>query len=267
MKLLAVAVAGRGLVDPGAPVFDAGDEALLRGSAAFETLPVYAGRPFLLERHLDRLEASARALALGPLDRAEAAKLVAQVAGEAPSSAVRVFLTEHTLVATAAALPEDLEERRARGLSLRAVEIGVPPALLAGAKATNYAVAMAARREAERQGDDDAILTGGGLVYDSPTANIWWLTGGVLSTPAPGPGVLTGVTASVVREVVPGLGLELREGAFPVAGLAAAEEAFTTSSIVEVMPIVAVDGAPLGGGRPGKLAARLQAELRLRSGR
>jgi branched-subunit amino acid aminotransferase/4-amino-4-deoxychorismate lyase len=104
-------------------------------------------------------------------------------------------------------------------------------------------------------------------VYDAPTANVWWLSGSVLSTPAPGPGVLTGVTASVVREVVPGLGLELREGAFPVSGLAAAEEAFTTSSIVEVMPIVAVDGASVGDGRPGRLAARLQAELRLRSGR
>jgi len=267
MKLLAVAVAGRGLVDPDGPVFDAGDEALLRGSAAFETLPVYGGRPFLLDRHLDRLEASARSLALAPLDRAEAAELVAQVAASAPSCAVRVFLTDHTLVATAAALPGDVEQRRAQGLKLRVVEIGVPPPLLAGAKATNYAVAMAARREAERCGDDDAILTGGGLVYDSPTANVWWLDGNLLSTPAPGPGVLTGVTASVVRELVPGLGLELREGAFPVSGLAAAEEAFTTSSIVEVMPIVAIDGFPVGDGRPGGLAARLQAELRLRSGR
>src|SRR5581483_2751696 len=158
-----------------APVFDAGDEALLRGSAAFETLPVYGGRPFLLERHLDRFEASARALALAPLDRAEAARLVALVADEAPYCAVRLFLTEHTLLATAAPLPADVEERRARGLRLRAVEIGAPPPLLAGAKVTSYAVAMAARREAERHGDDDAILTGGGIVYDAPTANVWWL--------------------------------------------------------------------------------------------
>ena len=49
MSLLAVAVEGRGLVDPAEPVFRADDEALLRGSAAFETLPVYGGRPFELE--------------------------------------------------------------------------------------------------------------------------------------------------------------------------------------------------------------------------
>ena len=48
MKLLAVAVAGRGVVDPDEPVFSAGDEALLRGRAAFETTRVYGGRPFRL---------------------------------------------------------------------------------------------------------------------------------------------------------------------------------------------------------------------------
>ena len=58
MRLLAVAVDGRGLVDPAEPVFRADDEALLRGSAAFETLPVYDSEPFELGRHLDRLRGS-----------------------------------------------------------------------------------------------------------------------------------------------------------------------------------------------------------------
>ena len=58
MSLLAVAVAGRGLVDPGEPVYGAGDEALLRGGAAFETMRVYNGRPFLLDRHLERFRHS-----------------------------------------------------------------------------------------------------------------------------------------------------------------------------------------------------------------
>ena len=54
MTLLVVGVAGRGLVDPGAPVFQPDDEALLRGGAAFETLRVYDGKPFLLAEHLTR---------------------------------------------------------------------------------------------------------------------------------------------------------------------------------------------------------------------
>ena len=61
VTLLAVAVNGRGVVDPEEPVLRADDEALLRGRAAFETIRVYAGAPFKLAEHLDRLAASADA--------------------------------------------------------------------------------------------------------------------------------------------------------------------------------------------------------------
>ena len=55
------------------------------------------------------------------------------------------------------------------------------------------------------------------------------------------------------------------EGVFPLTDLAEADEAFTTSSIREVMPVVALDGKRVGDGVPGPAAARLQAALRLRS--
>src|SRR5476651_111967 len=78
MTLLAAAVLGRGLVDPEAPLFAADDEALLRGSAAFETLPVYGGRPFRLGPHVERLRFSASRLGLPPVEGAEElARLVA----------------------------------------------------------------------------------------------------------------------------------------------------------------------------------------------
>ena len=59
MTLVALAVLGRGVVAPDEPVLHADDEALLRGRAAFETLRVYAGRPFRLDDHLARLAGSA----------------------------------------------------------------------------------------------------------------------------------------------------------------------------------------------------------------
>ena len=65
----AAAVAGRGLVDPAAPLVAADDEGFARGRAAFETLRVYGGRPFRLAEHLDRLVASARMLDLPEPDR------------------------------------------------------------------------------------------------------------------------------------------------------------------------------------------------------
>jgi 4-amino-4-deoxychorismate lyase len=259
VTLLAVAVAGRGLVDPAEPVLRADDEAVLRGAAAFETIRVYGGRPFLLAEHLARLRFSAEALALPAPDGIE--ELVALVVGSAPADHVlRLYRTSRALLVTAAALPDGLEEARARGVSLRTFEVGAPPPLLGGAKTTSYGVSFAARREAEQAGADDALLVGEGLVLEAATANVWWRRGDELFTPATRPGVLPGVTRGFVRSLGP-----VHEGAFPLADLLAADEAFTTSSIREVMPVVAVDGAPVGDGRPGPAAARLQAALRLRS--
>jgi len=66
--LLAVAVSGRGLVEPGEPVLAADDEGFTRGRAAFETMRVYGGRPFRFEQHLARLAASAEHIGLDPPD-------------------------------------------------------------------------------------------------------------------------------------------------------------------------------------------------------
>jgi 4-amino-4-deoxychorismate lyase len=259
MTLLAVAVAGRGLVDPSQPVLRADDEALLRGGAAFETVRVYGGRPFLLAEHLERLRFSAAALALAPPDGIE--QLVELVAAAAPPDHVlRLYRTSVELFATASPLPEGLDEVRRAGIALRSFEVGAPPPLLGGAKTTSYGVSFAARREAERNGADDALLVGEGFVLEAATANIWWRRGGELCTPASRPGVLPGVTRGLVCALEP-----VREGMFPLTDLLTADEAFTTSSIREVMPVVAVDGRPVGDGKPGPAAARLQAALRLRS--
>jgi branched-subunit amino acid aminotransferase/4-amino-4-deoxychorismate lyase len=259
MTLLAVAIAGRGLVDPAEPVFRADDDALLRGGAAFETIRVYSGRPFLLADHLTRFRFSAAALALRAPDGVE--ELVGLVLGAAPPNHVlRLYRTSQTVVATAAPLPDGLDELRAHGVSLKTFDVGPPTALLAGAKTTSYDVSFAARREAENAGADDALLIGAGRVLEGATANVWWRCGEVLFTPAVRPGVLPGVTRAFVLSAEPA-----REGEFDIAELIGADEAFLTSSIREVMPVVAVDGAPIGNGRPGPAAARLQDALRLRS--
>ena len=263
MTLVAAAVLGRGLVDPEAPFFAADDEALLRGSAAFETLPVYGGRPFRPEPHIERLRFSAEKLGLPSVDGA--AELVRLVAGAVPDCVLRLYRTEHDLVATAAAFPGDLEQLRQRGLAVQTVELGSPSEVLAGVKSTSYAFAFAARRAAAAAGADDVVFTGNGRVLEAATANVWWRVGEVLFTPATGAGVLPGVTREAVRELAGDLAYAVEEGAYPLADLLAAEEAFETSSIREVVPVVSVDGAIVGDGRAGPAATRLQASLRLLS--
>ena len=72
--------------------------------------------------------------------------------------------------------------------------------------------------------------------------------------------MLAGVTRGILQELE-----AADEGVYLLGDLLAADEVFVTSSIREVMPVVSVDGHPIGGGLPGPAAARLQAALRLRS--
>ena len=202
MTLLAVAIAGRGLVDPDEPVFRADDDALLRGGAAFETIRVYGGRPFLLADHLVRFRFSAEALALPPPDGVE--EVAALVVGAAPPDHVlRLYRTSQALVATAATVPPGLDEVRARGVTLKSFEVGAPPPLLGGAKTTSYDVSFAARRAAERRAPTtrcSSVTAGCSRARPRTSGG----DAATRSTRRPcGPGVLPGVTRAFVRSLEP----------------------------------------------------------------
>jgi branched-subunit amino acid aminotransferase/4-amino-4-deoxychorismate lyase len=133
---------------------------------------------------------------------------------------------------------------------------GAVPGLLAGVKATSYAASMAAVAEAERRGADDALFLGEGeTVLELTTSNIWWRDGDVLSTPATATGVLPGVTRGAIAELARGAGLRVREGVFTLPLLLHAEEAFASSAVREIVPVVSVDGRELPR---GPAAAELQ---------
>lgn len=272
MTLLALAVSGRGVVDPDEPAVFADDEGFLRGRAAFETTRVYGGEPFRLHAHLDRFANSAARLNLPELDRALFRELTARALAAAgqPDCFVRLYLTpgreggdEPVALVLVESLPPDLEETRKRGIRVISLPLGLEPSLLRGVKSTSYALNMVAVDEARRRGGDDAVFLGPqGVVMEGPTTNIWWRQGNVLFTPALELGILQGVTRGALIELAVDAGYEVEVGAFPLDALAGAEEAFTSSAVREVMPVVALDGQPIGGGEPGRAARKLQAELR-----
>ena len=126
---------------------------------------------------------------------------------------------------------------------------------------------MAATAEAKRRGADDAIfLAEGEVVLEGPTTNVWWRNGQTLFTPSLETGILAGITREFVIEAASGLGYQVAEGVYTRAELAAAEEAFTSSSVRELMPVVSLDGSPIGDGHPGPAAAALQQALRRAAG-
>jgi branched-subunit amino acid aminotransferase/4-amino-4-deoxychorismate lyase len=255
MTLLALAVAGRGLVDPAEPVFRADDEAVVRGTAAFETVRVRRGRAVLLGRHVERLERSSLALRLPPPDGAAELAREAVAAAGADEAALRLFRTSTTLVAAVAPLPPGLAAMRQRGISLVTIRAGAH-GLLAGVKSTSYGENMAAVAAAVEHGADDALFVGpDGEVLEATTANIWWRTGDLLTTPALSTGVLPGVTRAVVAELAGRAGYRVREGSFGLPELLAADEAFTSSAVREIAPVVAVDTHAIPR---GEAAPRLQ---------
>jgi len=260
MDLRAVAVAGRGLVDPHEPVFAADDEALLRGRSVFETVRVYGGRPFLLDRHLARFALSAERVRLPPPDRSECERLAGLVidASEDKDLALRLYWTGRTLVATAGGIDPELEVQRARGLRLAVVHWSTGE--LASAKSTSYAENMGAQDAAIAAGADDALLVGHDLiVLEAPTANVFWREGETLVTPTLQLPILAGVTRGLLLELAEG---ETVEGIFPLARLLEADEAFICSSVREVMPVAAVDDTTFD---LGPAAHELQQRLRRRA--
>jgi 4-amino-4-deoxychorismate lyase len=273
MSLLGLAVGGRGVVDPETPVLRADDDALLRGRAAFETLRVYGGRPFRLEDHLARLAASSERIGLDLPDLDELRSLAddALDAAGAPDAVLRLLWTggpedgRPVPLALVSALPDWIEAARARGqraISLLGVRAQAAW-LLGGVKSTSYAVNMAAEAEARRRGADDAVFVDlDGIVLEGPVTNWWWRRGRTLYTPSLELGILAGVTRAAVRDVAGELGLEVREGAYTLEDVAVAEEAFTSSSVRELLPVVELDGRAIGEGRPGDAARDLQAALR-----
>ena len=167
-----------------------------------------------------------------------------------------------TLVAAAAPIDPALEEQRARGLRLAVVRWST--GALAAAKSTSYAENMAAQDDAAERGADDALLVAhDDAVLEAPTANVWWREGDRLLTPSLELPILAGVTRAVVLELAPGAGYDVEEGSFLLERLMAADEVFLTSSIREVMPVSAVDGAaiPVDGA-----AVALQHALRRAAG-
>jgi branched-subunit amino acid aminotransferase/4-amino-4-deoxychorismate lyase len=257
MDVEAVAVAGRGLVDPREPVFAADDEALLRGRSVFETARVYGGRPFLLDRHLARFAVSAERVRLPPPDRAECERLAELVIGACKEKdlALRLYWTGRTLVATAGPIDPELETQRARGLRLAVVRWST--GALASAKSMSYAENMGAQDAAVADGADDALLVGHDLiVLEAPTANVFWREGDSLLTPSLQLPILAGVTRGLLLEIAE---QETVEGVFPLARLLEADEVFLCSSLREVMPVAAVDDTAF---ELGPVAYELLQELR-----
>jgi branched-chain amino acid aminotransferase len=242
------------------------DDGFLRGDGVFEAMRVYAGRPFAMLDHLDRMERSAKNLHLdGAVPRAEfeaeVAELIERRGGKDWDGAIRLVLTRggSRLVLTEA-LPEYAERARLAFVTY------APTRILDGIKSLSYAANMLATRLAKERGFDEALLvTPHGRVLELPTSSIFWVNpAGELLTPPLEDHILASITRDHVLRLT-----DAEERHCTREDLMEAREAFVASSIREVQPVGAIEERDFGEPGERTLAARdaLRAHLKEELGR
>jgi branched-chain amino acid aminotransferase len=244
------------------PVTDPG---VLRGDGVFEAIRLYAGVPFAVDEHLERLGRSAANARLAVDADALRADLAALLAAARPGDAIvrllvtrggrRVVLLEpppaHPAAVTLATIPY------------------APTRVLDGVKTISYGANMLASRLAAERGADEALLvTPHGRVLETPTASFFAVLEGRLVTPPLSEHVLDSITR---RRVLAAAGAE--EAALTVADLGRASGALLASTTREAQPVARIDDRALDPEDPVVAAAvratheRIAAELSGGSGR
>jgi branched-chain amino acid aminotransferase len=233
------------------------DDGLYRGDGAFEVIRLYEGRPFALVDHIDRLERSGAAIELEfdrPALEGEIEALLGAL-GDADGQLRLIVTRGGRRLAMTEPIPAHAET-----VGVATVTYS-PTIILNGVKSLSYAANMQATRLAKSQGADEAVLVQpDGIVLEPPTSSIFWVSPqGGLRTPGLDNGVLESITRDRLVKA-----LEVEEGAWPVADLRAAKEAFLASTTREIQAVSAIDGANLPespGPRTGEAQEAFKATL------
>ncbi len=123
----------------------------------------------------------------------------------------------------------------------------------------NYANSLLAKREALKDGYDEAILLDAdGFVAEGSGENIFIVRNGLIKTP-PLTAILEGITRNTVMQLAADRGMRLVEERFTRDELYIADEAFFSGTAAEITPIREVDNRQIGQGKPGPITTELQA--------
>lgn len=254
------------------PVLDRG---FLFADGVYELIPVYGGRPFRLDGHLDRLDNSLAGIRMtNPLERGDWREVVDEVIerndggqqslylqvtrGSAPVRdhpfPVPVNPTVFVMSAPLKAPPQAMLQNGARVVTLADIRwqychlktIALLPNVLM-------------YHQAEEAGADEAILIRDGHATECTTANLFIVDRGVIVTPPKSDHLLPGITRDLILELAAMHDMAAVEADIPADRLAEAEEIWISSSSREVVPVTRVDGLPVGDGMPGPLWRQMAA--------
>ncbi|OIQ60092.1 branched-chain-amino-acid aminotransferase [Moorella thermoacetica] len=258
------------------------DHGLLYGDGVFEGIRAYYGRVFRLKEHIDRLYDSARHINLDPgLSKEEMTRVVLETCrrNNLRDAYIRLVVTRGkgdlgldprkcprpSIFCIAAAIELYPAELYEKGLEL--VTLGTrrnsPDALDPRIKSLNYLNNIIAKMEATRAGAPEGLfLNKEGYVAEATGDNIFIVKNGQLITPPPFVGLLEGITRNAVMELAAKAGIPVYEKVFTRHDVYVADECFLTGTAAEAIPVVKVDGRPIGNGQPGPITRDLIARYR-----
>ncbi|MDA8433905.1 MAG: branched-chain-amino-acid transaminase [Nitrospiraceae bacterium] len=253
------------------------DHGLLYGDGVFEGIRAYDGRVFRLAEHIDRLYASATAVALEiPMAKKEMASAVVGAVHEngTQDGYIRLVVTrgagslgldpsscgKPTVIIIVGDIQLYPKEYYQKGIRIvTAATRRIPPECLdPRIKSLNYLNNIMAKAEARRAGALEAVmLNTRGYVAECTADNIFIVKDGRLLTPLPSDGALDGITRRAVQELAAAGDIGCIETALTQYDLYTADECFITGTGAEVMPVIGIDDRAIGEGKPGPLTLRL----------
>lgn len=253
------------------------DHGLLYGDGVFEGLRIYSGKVFRLDRHLDRLYKSAKAICLeipiAPVELAQAVNQTFQANGLVDGY-VRLIVTRGAgtlgldpnrtsdpqviIITDKIALYPPEIYRKGLDIVTASTIRNHPATLSPRIKSLNYLNNIMAKVEGLRAGCDEVLmLNHKGEVAECSADNIFIVRRGELLTPPTDAGILEGITREAVMELAAELGIPCREATLTRHDVYVADECFLTGTAAEIVPVVKVDSRPIGDGEPGALTKRL----------
>ena len=118
-----------------------------------------------------------------------------------------------------------------------------------------------AKQAAVEQGAFEALLVRDGLVTEGGSTNVFCVIDGAVHTHPEGGHILSGVTRDMVLEAADTVGIQVVQRPVPLKEFRAADEAFISSTTLDIMPATKLDGQPVGDGKVGPVTKKLAAEL------
>ena len=260
----------------GAAAVSVFDHGLLYGDGVFEGIRAYSGRVFKLERHIERLFDSAKAIRLDvPVARDEMAELVLETCrrNEIVDGYIRLVVTRGAgdlgidprscpradIIVIAKQVQALYARKATTGVSLvtSAFRRHAPDVLSPSIKSLNYLNNVLARIEANDKGADEALfLDHSGYVAEATVDNVFIVVDRMLMTP-PTATNLRGITRETVIDLARDLSLGVEERPFTLFDMWTAREAFMCGTMAEIVPIASVDGRTIGAGGLGPMTARV----------